>query len=43
MTDTEHTPSAVKSAGRALEIIEHLAESEAQTFLQLLEALGLPR
>ncbi|MGQ7311200.1 IclR family transcriptional regulator [Microbacterium arabinogalactanolyticum] len=36
-------PGAVKSAGRALEIIEHLAAVEAQTFPQLLKALELPR
>lgn len=41
MTDVE--AGSVKSAGRALEIIEHLAEVEAQTFPQLVAALALPR
>ncbi|WP_288871962.1 IclR family transcriptional regulator [uncultured Microbacterium sp.] len=41
MSDVE--PGAVKSAGRALEIIEHLADVEAQTFPQLVAALSLPR
>ena len=40
---TEAEPAAVKSAGRALEIIEHLADTEAQTFAQLVAALSLPR
>lgn len=43
MTDVDQAPSAVKSAGRALEIIEHLAASGSQTFPELLAALGLPR
>ncbi|NJI58031.1 IclR family transcriptional regulator [Microbacterium oxydans] len=43
MTDIAQAPSAVKSAGRALEIIEHLAATDAQTFPELLGALGLPR
>lgn len=43
MTDTAQAQSAVKSAGRALEIIEHLAATDAQTFPELLTALGLPR
>ncbi|WP_426621244.1 IclR family transcriptional regulator [Microbacterium sp. As-52] len=43
MTDTAQAPLAVKSAGRALEIIEHLATTEGQTFPALLAELGLPR
>ncbi len=34
---------AVKSAGRALEIVEYLAEVEAATFVQLVTALSLPQ
>lgn len=41
MTDLD--TGAVKSAGRALDIIEHLADVEAQTFPQLVAALSLPR
>ncbi|ALX65884.1 IclR family transcriptional regulator [Microbacterium sp. XT11] len=40
---TEAEPSAVKSAGRAIQIIEHLADTDGQTFPQLLSALSLPR
>ncbi|OIJ32434.1 MULTISPECIES: IclR family transcriptional regulator [unclassified Microbacterium] len=43
MTDTDQAVGAVKSAGRALEIIEHLAATGSQTFPELLDDLGLPR
>lgn len=41
MTDLDG--GAVKSAGRALDIIEHLADVETQTFPELVAALSLPR
>ncbi|MFK4762324.1 IclR family transcriptional regulator [Microbacterium sp. ZW T5_45] len=40
---TEPETGAVKSAGRALEIIEHLADAEGLTFPELVTALSLPR
>jgi len=43
MTEQEQVSGSVKSAGRALEIIEHLAAVEGQTFPQLVAALSLPR
>lgn len=43
MSETGQSLTAVKSAGRALEIIEHVASVEAQTFPQLVASLGLPR
>lgn len=43
MSQDEHAAGAVKSAGRALEIIEHLAEAGGRTLTQLVAALELPR
>lgn len=39
----EQEQGSVKSAGRALEIIEHLADTGSQSFPQLVASLSLPR
>ncbi|KAB1641688.1 IclR family transcriptional regulator [Gulosibacter chungangensis] len=43
MTSKPAAPNLVKSAARALEVVELLAKSGPMTFQEVLDALGLPR